>query len=711
MSFFEELKRRNVVRAAVLYCVGSWLVLQVAALLFEALELPASSLRLVLIVLVLGFPVFLVFSWAYEITPGGLKRDSALDRDEAATRTTGRKIDVLIILLLVVVIAVMSAGYLLPDRPTITDRSIAVLPFANRSAREEDVFFVDGIHDDILTQLARIGSLTVISRTSVERFRGTRQSTKEIGALLGVKHILEGGVQRAGDSVRINVQLIDVATDAHLWAQTYDRELTTANIFAIQNEISFAIAKSLKAALSPEERQQLEAAPTDNLPALEAYFLGRQAMTKRTTASLAEAERHFERAIELDPGYALAYVGLAETYAVQIMYSDLPTGQQRKRAMPLIDKALVIDDRLGEAYVVMAVLGTDPAEREALYRKGLELAHGYATGHQWYGEFLIYHGRAEEALEQLREAARLDPLSSIIRAKLGDTLQSLGRFHEARESYEASLRIDPHFAFTHYSLGDLAWFVDGRLDEAVRHIQQAAELDPGNPLYPSYLAALWSDLGGDADAERWVETARAIPGSGYFINSATIYMKWNRGDRAGALVDAEAILAEVPSDAFALWTIALDDLDSGKGNAAIARYHEAYPAFRDEADAPIDASNYYAAIDLGYVLLATGETARGRRLLERCLAHLTTRPRLSSRGYWMNDVRIHAMLGNDEKALAALGEAVDAGWRVYWRIYLPHDPALARLRERPEFAPIVATLEADMAAQRERLRSAGSAAD
>ena len=714
MSFYEELKRRNVVRAAVLYCVSSWLVLQVAALLFEALELPPSTLRLVLIVLVLGFPLFLAFSWVYQLTPGGLKREARDDPDESATRTTGRTIDVLIVLLLVVIIAVMAAGYLLPDHPgtagsSATDRSIAVLPFANRSAREEDVFFVDGIHDDILTQLARIGSLTVISRTSVERFRNTMRSTREIGALLGVRHILEGGVQRAGDSVRINVQLIDVATDAHLWAQTYDRELTTANIFAIQNEISFAIANALQAALSPEERQQLETTPTDNLPALEAYFLGRQAAAKRTTASLAEAARHFERAIELDPGYALAYVGLAETHAMQIMYSDAPTEQQRNLARPLIDRALAIDDRLGEAYLVKAVLRTDPAEREALYKQGLELAPGYATGHQWYGEFLIYYGRAEEALVQLREAARLDPLSSIIRAKLGDTLQSLGRFDEARESYEASLKLDPNFAFTHYSLGDLAWFVDGRLDEAVRHIGEAARLDPGNPLYPAYLAALWSDLGDDAEAQRWIQVASAVPGSGYFVNSTAIYIKWNHGDRAGALADAEAILAEVPTDAFALWTLALDDLDRGTGDAAVARYLDAYPAFRDEAEVAIDPSNYYAAIDFGYVLLATGETARGRHLLERCLEHLATRPRLSSRGYWMNDVRIHAMLGDDEQALSALTEAVDAGWRVYWRIYLPHDPALAALRERPKFPAIVARLEADMAAQRERLTNSGLA--
>jgi tetratricopeptide (TPR) repeat protein len=551
----------------------------------------------------------------------------------------------------------------------------------------------------------------VISRTSVERFRGTSQSIKEIGALLGVKHILEGGVQRAGDRVRINVQLIDVATDAHLWADTYDRELTTANIFAIQNEISSAIAKALKAALSPEEQQQLDSAPTDKLPALEAYFLARQALSKRTSASLAEAARHFEDAIALDPAYALAYVGLAETYALQIMYSDLSIDAQRKRAKPLVDKALAIDDRLGEAYVVMAVLGSDPAEREALYRKGLELAPGYATGHQWYSEFLTYQGRAAEALEQLREASRLDPLSSIIRAKLGDTLQSLGRFDEARSNYESILRIDPDFAYAHFVVGDMAWFVYGKLDEAVMRIQEAAALDPGNPLYPSYLAALWSDLGSDADAQRWVEAARAIPGSGFFVDSAAIYIKWNRGDLAAALVDAESMLVEVPTDPFALWTLALDDLQNGNGSAAVARYLEAYPAFKDEENAPIDNSNYYAAVDLSYVLLQTGETARAKQLLGRCLSHLEKMPRLSSRGYWMNDIRILAMQGNTRQALAALQEAVDAGWRAYWRVYLPHDPALAALRRGPELASVIAELDADMASQLEHLRSLEAAGE
>ena len=325
---------------AVLYVVSSWLILQVADVLFDALELPSQWVRLIVAVLILGFPAAVIFSWVYEMTPEGLRLEKDVERSNSTTRETGRKINLLIVVLLVLALAVVAVDRLVPEvapiaespgieRPaesaapskadavpeaTAPERSVAVLPFANRSAQDADGYFVDGIHDDILTQLTRIGSLVVIARTSVEKFRGTSQSMKEVGAVLGVRNILEGSVQRAGARVRINAQLIDVTTEAHIWAETYDRELTTENIFAIQSEIASAIAEALKANLSPDEKVQLDSTPTENLHALEAYFRGRQAMAKLTAASLAEAERQFKQAVALDSNYALAYIGLAEAY-------------------------------------------------------------------------------------------------------------------------------------------------------------------------------------------------------------------------------------------------------------------------------------------------------------------------------------------------------------------------------------------------------------
>jgi len=459
MSFFEELTRRNVVKMAVLYLVAAWLTLQIADVLFANLGAPEWAFGLALGLLILFFFPALIFSWVYELTPEGVKREEDVDRSQSVTGATGRKIDTLIIVLLVLAIASVgldrlfpetmvdgeqaSAGEAVPAATTsaantqsIDDKSVAVLPFANRSARDDDAFFVDGIHDDILTQLARLGSLTVISRTSVEKFRGTSQSMKEIGAVLGVKNILEGGVQRAGDRVRINVQLIDVATDTHLWADIYDRELSTANIFAIQSEISTAIAEALQAALSPEEQTLLAEQQTQNMAALEAYFLGQQAKTKRTAASMLDAEEHYKRAIALDPDYALALVGLADTYNLQIAYNGRPQQEQYALARPFVERALEINGRLGEAYIAMAGITDDnPEEAEALFKKGIELAPGYAQGRHWYGGTLMGLGRTAEALVQLEHAVRLDPMSGINRSSFGRGLELAGRFDEAREQF------------------------------------------------------------------------------------------------------------------------------------------------------------------------------------------------------------------------------------------------------------------------------------
>jgi TolB-like protein len=702
MSFFEELKRRNVARMAVLYVVASWVILQVADVLFDALELPAIWTRLILAMLILGLPLALIFSWVYEMTPDGLKREKDVDRSQSITPQTGRKINVLIVILLIIAIATVVVDRLLPETAPVAstqtaeplaqtdaagtkkpadpaelaagkfapppDRSVAVLPFANRSAREEDAYFVDGIHDDILTQLARIGSLTVISRTSVEKFRGTSLSMKEIGATLGVKSILEGGVQRAGDRVRINVQLIDVATDDHLWADTYDRELTTANIFAIQSEISTAIAQSLKATLSPEEKEQLDNAQTGNMAALEAYFLGRQAMERRTSASLAEAVQHFQRAIALDPQYALAYVGLADTYTLQSNYSGLSRQEQSALAEPLIARALEINDRLGEAYISRAGKAADDnddATAEALYRKGVELAPGYVQGRHWYGNFLAGTGRPAEGLVQLEEAARLDPLAPIVRSSIGGALERLGRLEEARRQYESTLRIDPEFAAAYNSLG-LLDMLTGHLDDALVRARQATALDPGNPSLRFLEAIAWQFLGGLAAAS----------------------------EQSGI------VLATTPDDQFMLWYLGLNDLAEDRAETAVARYESVYPALSSKTDPVVDSTNYQVAANLAYLLLETGDEDRVAKLLDRALAVTKTLPRMGPAGFGLNDVIIYSMRGDDAQALAALRAAADDGWLVMFRF----DERITRLADEPGYQAIMTEINAMLAAQLERAR-------
>jgi len=367
MSLFEELKRRNVFRVAITYIILAWLMAQVAELLLETFGAPDWVLKSMLALFLVGFPFALFFAWAFELTPDGLKKEKDVDRSQSITTQTGHNLDRSIIAVLVVALAYFawdrfanapdtesgqaqsiaitddeSAG----DSRLPTDKSIAVLPFANRSSRKEDEFFTTGIHDDLLTQLAQISSLRVISRTSVAQFKDTNKSIREIAELLGVATILEGGVQRAGNQVRINIQLIDAATDAHLWAQTYDRELTATNIFAIQSEIATAVTLALRATLTPEEQTRIAGVPTQNMEALEEYFRGRTELDQRTLPSIESARMRFEHARQLDAGFALALAG--EAQAIIFLsdsfnsYGDIPEIETNAMARPLLETAKLL---------------------------------------------------------------------------------------------------------------------------------------------------------------------------------------------------------------------------------------------------------------------------------------------------------------------------------------------------------------------------------
>ncbi|NND45409.1 MAG: hypothetical protein HKN58_08800, partial [Xanthomonadales bacterium] len=374
MSLFEELKRRNVIRVGIGYLITAWLLLQVVDLVLDNINAPDWVMQVFMLAVAVGFPLALFFAWAFEMTPEGLKKEKEVDRSQSITHHTGRKLDRAIIAVMALALAYFAydkfygqpapagdqASTQINEAPAVAApaadqrKSIAVLPFANRSSRDEDAYFADGIHDDLLTSLAKVGALKVISRTSVMRYRETGQSIPEIAAELGVATVLEGGIQRSGDHVRINVQLIDANTDEHLWAENYDRALTAENLFAIQSEISREIVSALKGTLTDEESERLAEQPTDSLEAYGEFVLGRQEMAKRTNESLVMAQKHFEKAIELDPEYALAYVGLADSLTLQALYGDLFVNDTFAPRQAAIDRALALDPNSGEAYTALA---------------------------------------------------------------------------------------------------------------------------------------------------------------------------------------------------------------------------------------------------------------------------------------------------------------------------------------------------------------------
>ncbi len=586
-------------------------------------------------------------------------------------------------------------------------RSVAVLPFVNMSQDAVAEPFTAGIYDDILTHISKIRDLKVIARTTMERL-DPDLGIQEIGSKLGVAAVLEGGVQRVGDRVRINVQLNDCETEAHLWAETYDRELTAANIFAIQSEIAQSVADALQAELSPEEQDRIVDAPTENLAAYEAYLLGRKRMAELTIAAVVESTDHFQRAIELDPNYALAYVGLADSYVHQAEWGRAPRSETLDKAQVAVEKALALDDRLGEAYNSLGGIKDvrgDVEGAEAAYQRALELNPNYATTYHWYGVLLLRKsGRAEEALPMFLRAAELDPLSGMILTDLAADLESLGRFEEALAWFERSIEIDPMLDGINGRIGFHHWSVTGKLDQAVVWFRRAVSIDPEQPFFATTLGAIYLDLGDPDKAEYWFERSIALRPERSAAEIEMSFLHLYRGDEPAAVEQARKARAVFPGNSEALLLLRNHELSLGRYAEARTLFEKNNPDLLSDGDPEVGWMNWVDAVNLASVLFKTGEKERANLLLEKSLQHIRTKPRLGINGYSMFDVDIFAMQGQKQKALAALRQAVDEGWRRYWWYNLKYEPDLVSLHDEPEYQAIVAEIETDMASQLAHVR-------
>jgi TolB-like protein/DNA-binding winged helix-turn-helix (wHTH) protein/Tfp pilus assembly protein PilF len=717
MSLIAELKRRNVFRVGVAYAIVAWLLIEVASVILPTFKTPEWVMQAFASLVILGFPLALILAWAFELTPEGIKLEKTVDRADSITQRTGRKLDFAIIgLLALAVVFLVVDNYVLdaeqvPAVESVTSgKSIAVLPFTNMSANEEDAFFVDGMHDVIVTNLSKIRSLKVISRTSVMPYRNRTKNLKTIGQELGVVTILEGGVQRAGNQIRVSVQLIDAKTDDHIWTNIYDRELTTANVFAIQTEIATAVADALRATLSAEERARLDAVPTESMAALEAYFRGKQRLATGSSVALAEAVDDFKRTIELDPNFALAYVGLSDSYQVQIPSSGAPKEEALAKAQAAVDRALALDDQLAEAYTSLGGIEdfrNDPEAAEAAFKRSLELNPNYVTAYHWYSLLLGGPlGRSDEALEQIKKAAELEPRSPVILLNVGMSYDRVGRFSESLAWYRKSIEIEPDFPGGYEKIGIHYWF-EGKLDEAARWFRKAESIDPGNPEFATLLGWLFLDLGDLDRAEYWSERSIELAPEGFDAILAMQALHMYRGDLSTALEYGRRAFETEHYLAFEYSSfdpVLIDAMRAGRYREARAAFEKIAPELLNEDSPKIGNRNYRAAIDLALTLSKLGEHERADRLLESSLQYIQQIPRLGFSGYDVADVQIYALQGEKQKALSALQRAINEGWRRYWRYYLKQDPTLESLHDEPEFQAMVAEIEADMAAQLERVR-------
>jgi TolB-like protein/DNA-binding winged helix-turn-helix (wHTH) protein len=584
--------------------------------------------------------------------------------------------------------------------------SVAVLPLVDLSGDPE--YFAEGMTETLTTNLAKIRALKVIARTSIDRL-DPNLSVREIGSKLGVATVLEGGVQRVGNRVRINAQLIDCETEAHLWAETYDHELTAANIFAIQSEIATTVADALLATLSQDEQDQISTVPTENLAAYNVYLLGKQRLAKFASGSLAEASELFRQAIELDPGFALAYVGLADVYVAQVYSSALPLQELLGKAQAAVDKALELDDRLGEAYSSLGNIKAetfDPEGAMAAYRRALELSPNYAAVYTNYGYLMrVDFGRPEEALALHRKAIELDPLSGDVVDEIGRDLFALGRSDEALKWWKGAVESDPDLAI--YSSGTIAdhyWYALARADEAAIWYAKSISLDPGDPARIAQLGMLFLDLGDLDEAEYWIGRSIEMGPESIWPNAALIRLHLYRDDEAAVAYVRKLPEGVLPSR-LAYVLRRLHEIKAGRYSEVRALYEKIVPELLEEDSPEINGmKRYESAIALALPLSKLGEQERADLLLKRSFQYIHTIPRLGRQGNWIADVQIYALQGEKQKALAALRKAIDQGWRAMWWYYLQREPNLESLHDEPEFQAMVAEIEADMATQLARVR-------
>jgi TolB-like protein/tetratricopeptide (TPR) repeat protein len=548
-SFFSELRRRNVYKVAVAYAVIGWLLIQIATQTFPFLEIPNWAIRLVIMLVVIGFPISLLLAWAFELTPQGIKRTESADAARQHSRGGAW-------IFVVVVGVILSLGLFWLGRFTAfrsaspaenrtvgpPSKSVAVLPFANLSRDPDNAYFAAGIQDEIITRLAKIGELKVVSCLSTQRFKSAPDDLPAIAKQLGVANILQGSVQRTADAVRVNVQLVKAETDNHLWADTFDRKLT--DVFQIESDIAKTIAEKLQAKLTGSEERALAIKPTADSEAHQLYLQGRYLWNRRTGQNLKKALSYFQQAVEKDGNFALAYTGIADSCALIPVYGAGTPKEYYPRAKLAAEKALQLDDMLAEAHTSMAnvffrylELGKSASE----FERSIQLNPNYPTTHQWYGRLtLLALGQFDHALAQAKRAVELDPVSPIGHTDVATVYLIERRYDEAIAILRKTLEMEPDFYWAHRQLG-MALELKGSPTEAIVEYQRASELND-DPRLLAFVGHSKASMGKQNEAReilaKLTEIARTRYVSGYSF--AVIHLALGQKDQAMNWLEKDA---------------------------------------------------------------------------------------------------------------------------------------------------------------------------
>ena len=649
-NFFGELKRRNVIRAAGLYLVGAWLLTQVASTLLPAFDAPSWALRGLIVTLALGFIPAVILSWVFELTPQGLKREDDVAPEQSITPQTGRRMDRTII-----VVLVLALGYFAFDKFVITPRreaalmtsatpneskssvisekSIAVLPFENLSSDKENAYFTDGIQDEILTRLSKIADLKVISRTSTQHYKSMPENLPEIARQLGVAHIVEGRVQKSGDAVRVNVQLIKAVNDSHLWSDTFDRKLT--DIFSVESEVAKAIADQLQAKLTGQEEQVIAAKPTDNVEAYDAYLRGLAYTLKTfpTRANALGAQKYFKESVRLDPKFALGWALLSYVDARGYITQSLqPMPALCEEARQAAETALTLQPNLGEAVLAKGSYYYNCLKDYDTAVRYLEQARQLIPNSSRIPELLAYiarrRGQWDRSEAYFNEATRLDPRNVNLLTQHATNDMYLRRFPEALRKLDEVLNITPDDLDTLVQKAAVAQ-AEGDLPRAstiLSPLHFAADTqteDWETQVYQAILERRPAEI-----ISRLKEVlAKPDPASGFYNGELRFWLGWAQevgGDHAAAQEtwrqarnELELFLKEQPDNYGLIGDLALTNMGLGDKAAALAlseRAMAANPIEKDVLTGPVPIEV------LARVAAQTGEPDRAIATLQKLLS-------------------------------------------------------------------------------------------
>ena len=635
MSFFDELKRRNVIRVAIAYSVGAWFVLQLSDVVLENINAPDWVMQAIMMALLVGLPVVIILAWAFEMTPEGIKKEKDVDRSQSITSVTGRKLDRMIIGVLTITV-----GYLLIDKLVLQDTapaplettqsvpaepvsveetgpSVAVLPFVNMSGDKENEYFSDGLTETLLHMLSQLPDLRVAARTSSFAFKGKDTRIAEISEILGVAHVLEGSVQKAGNRVRITAQLIRAEDGFHVWSQNYDRNLD--DIFAIQDEIAKDVAGALDASLLGGSNQPTLSVNTSNLTAYESYLRGLEQQAIFSYSSLEIAENHFKQALAHDPAFTDARLALIRNYIMKNGTGLLNDDEVAELTKPLISQVREQqpDNRLARAFELVISIrkfdtgkGKDARELEvAELRNLLPLIPGETYARETVaGTLNFFFKQPQQAIEVIQAGLLVDPLEAELYSMLGNIYRDQEQLDEARVALQRAQQLAPENPNFYSDLANLEK-QSNNLPAALNWQRKATEVDPQDHELASLIAVDLYALELPEEGDRWFARVKALVPDSPAHHNLEIERAVARKEFDQAIALAEkVIIAQAPerngSFANPLFTYSSLMLDSGKARQAYDFLVSVRPEIVDYSTLPVGLEGLF--MQLASVRLMTG---------------------------------------------------------------------------------------------------------